>query len=116
MGSLQWWKEFQGQVMILIACSVTGTDKLLLLGRMETVIALKMLQSLPTKYVANRKHGLYRPSLLSTLRALDAKTISQNGKIVLFMDQRGVHPKDTCYLKSVEVIFFSEMCQHSPIT
>jgi hypothetical protein len=65
---------------------------------------------LPTKYVANRKAWVTQAIFTDYLRALDAKMSSQNRKILLFLDQCAAYPRDTNYLKNVEVVFFPPNC------
>jgi hypothetical protein len=96
------------RMMILLACTASGTDKLplLLIGKSENP-SLKM----PKKKKVSHKYGANRKAytiFTDYLRALDVKMSSENRKILLFTDQCAPHPKDTSYLENLNVVVFPQ--------
>jgi hypothetical protein len=96
------------KIMILLACTASGTDKLplLLIGKRQSPHCFKNVkQKVAHKYSANRKAYTI---FIDYLRALDVKMSSQNRKILLFTDQCALHPQDTCYAENLKVLLFPQ--------
>ena len=50
----------------------------------------------------------------SFLRSLDAQMGAQNRQIIVFVDKCAMHPKDTSFLKNVNVVRYPANCTSMP--
>jgi hypothetical protein len=82
---LQWWKEFQGEGNILLACNASGADTLptLVSGMSEKPRFFKNVRRLPKECVAKRKAWVTQAIFTG---------YSQNRKVLLFIKQCAAHP------------------------
>ena len=103
--------------MVLLVCNAHGTHTTpLVTGKSENPCCFKNVRMLPTKHAANQTARV-TDIFSDYLRAVHAKTSSQNRKILLFIDQCVVHPQDTSYLTNVKVAFsFLKLHHHSLTT
>jgi hypothetical protein len=67
-------------------------------------------KKIPSKYHANNKAWMTTDIFSSFLRSLDASKGAQNRNILLFVDKCAAHPKDTSFLRNVQVIRYPANC------
>ena len=71
-------KNSKGRMTVLLACNISGTDKLppLVTGKSQESLCFKNVGMLPTKYIVSIKAWVMQTTLSESLRALDAKMSS----------------------------------------
>ena len=82
-------------------------------GKSPKPRCFKKVKKLPTKYHANGKAWMTTEIFCSFLHSLDAQMEAQNRQIILSVDNRAEHPKDTSFLRNVKVVRYPENCTNT---